>query len=76
MSAAHISDEERELLREHVQPWKWVGPTLDEMPNREIEAADTQVAIRRLFPAKRFKDLPKRTTSGLIEQQALFTKLR
>ena len=59
---AQQSEADRELMRHWVERWKLVGPQLEE--------------IRRLFPETRFSHLPKRTTSGLIEQQAWFAKLR
>jgi hypothetical protein len=42
-------------------------------PEREIEKADTQKAIQDLFASDGvFDNLPQRTTSGLVEQQAWF----
>jgi len=73
---AQQSEADRELMRHWVERWKLVGPQLEEIRRREIELANTQVSIRRLFPETRFSHLPKRTTSGLIEQQAWFAKLR
>jgi len=73
---AQQSEAERESLREYVERWKWLGPVLEEIRRREIESSDTQASIRRLFPETRFSHLPKRTTSGLIEQQVWFAKLR
>jgi hypothetical protein len=50
---------------------------LDAIRRREIEALDTAEAIRQLFGAMTVcRDLPPRTTSGLVEQQAWFAKLR
>ncbi len=69
--------QERELMRRWVETWRRAGPELDEIRRREIEATDTREAIRQLFgSAAAFQDLPPRTTSGLVEQQAWFAKLR
>ena len=75
--ARELTDHDRELMREHVERWKWVGPILEEIRNREIEAADTQVAVGDLFSEEdECSHVPRRTTSGLVEQQAWFAKLR
>ncbi len=67
----------RELMRRWVETWQRAGNELDEIRRREIETADTQEAVRQLFgPGVTVRDLPPRTTSGLVEQQAWFAKLR
>jgi len=69
--------QDRELMRRWVETWRRAGPELDEIRRHEIEAMDTAEAIRQLFgPMTVIRDLPPRTTSGLIEQQAWFAKLR
>jgi hypothetical protein len=69
--------QDRELMRRWVETWRRAGQELDEIRRREIEAIDTREAIRHLFgSAGAFQDLPPRTTSGLVEQQAWFAKLR
>ena len=70
------SAEELELMRRWVQTWKEAGPVLEEIRRRDIENADTQQAVRDLFGFPIPADLPPRTTSGLVEQQAWFAKLR
>jgi hypothetical protein len=68
---------DRELMRRWVETWRQAGPELEEIRRREIEATDSAVAIRQLFgSAPPPWDLPPRTTSGLVEQQAWFAKLR
>ena len=71
-----LTDRDRQLMREYVERWKWVGPELEKIRRRKIENADTKVSVSRLFPETRFTFLPRRTTSGLVEQQAWFAKLR
>lgn len=69
--------QDREIMRRWVETWLRTGTQLDEIRRREIESADTQEAVRRLFgSASAFHSLPPRTTSGLVEQQAWFAKLR
>lgn len=69
---------DRELLRRWVETWRLAGVELDEIRRREIESVDTREAIRQIFgPAGPWlRDLPAPTTSGLVEQQAWFAKLR
>ena len=66
-----------DLTRRWVETWKRAGLELEEIRRREIEATDTREAIRQLFSSAALPgDLPPRTTSGLVEQQAWFAKLR
>lgn len=79
-SSAAIEDThtaERELMMRWVETWRRAGAELAEIQRREIESADTREAVRQIFgTASLFRDLPKRTTSGLVEQQPWFAKLR
>jgi hypothetical protein len=72
---------EPEHLRQWVDTWRRAGVKLEEIRRREIQAlvtlADTQEAIRQLFgTGKSIDKLPQRITSGLVEQQAWFARLR
>ena len=68
---------EHELIRRWVETWRRAGAELDEIRRRELESADTREAIRRLYGSGALvRDLPPRTTSGLVDQQAWFAKLR
>jgi hypothetical protein len=68
---------DRELLRRWADTWQRAGRELDEIRRREIESVDTQEAIRQIFGSGEPIDTaPPRTTSGLVEQQAWFAKLR
>ena len=70
-------EDDRQLMRRWVETWMRAGPGLDAIRKREIQSADTREAVRQLFgSAAVFHDLPRRTTSGLVEQQAWFAKLR
>ena len=66
---------DRDWMRRWVETWQRAGKELDEIRRREIEATDTREAIRQLFGAS-LPDFPRKTTSGLVEQQAWFAKLR
>ena len=67
---------EQALLREHVARWKKLGPELEKIRLRELSGIDTAQAIRQLAPAFELAcRQPARTSSGLIEQQAIFKKL-
>ena len=69
--------EERELLERHVETWRRAAIELEEIHLRELVATDTQEAIRQLFGHNSMvRDAMKETTSGLVEQQAWFAKLR
>ena len=75
--ASQLTDHEREQLREYVERWKEVGPILEEIRRRELENTDTQEAIQQLFGSgDPYRDIAPRATSGLVEQQAWFAKLR
>ena len=68
---------DRELIRRWVETWRRAEKELDEIRRREIEATDTPEAVRQLFGSRAFDaDIPPRTTSGLVEQQAWFARLR
>jgi hypothetical protein len=68
---------ERDLLRRWVETWRRAGVELEEIRRREIRATDTQQSIRQIFGDDGAADSsPARTTSGLVEQQALFARLR
>jgi len=72
----HSTDQERELMRRWVETWKQAGRELEEIRRRELQAIDTREAVRQLFSASVvIGDLPPRTTSGLVEQQAWFARL-
>jgi hypothetical protein len=67
-----------ELLRRWVDTWRQAGPELDAARRREIESADTPEAVRQLFGTgdDPIDIPPPPATSGLVEQQAWFAKMR
>ena len=71
------ASQDRELLRKWVDTWRRAGEELDEVRRREIESAVTQETIRQLFGTGDWvADSPPATTSGLVNQQAWFARLR
>ena len=65
------------LVRRWVQTWRAAAPELAGIRRQEIAAADTQRAVHDLFGQSQFGFLPPApTTSGLVEQQARFARLR
>ena len=70
-------DPDRELLRQWVDTWRRAGEELDAIRRLEIESADTQQAVRQLFGTEGPADpTPAPPTSGLVEQQAWFARVR
>ena len=62
----------------YLKRWETLGPELERLRAEEIRNADTQAAMRafsRAFIAAR-RDLPERTTSGLVEWGRLINKWR
>lgn len=65
-------------MRKWVETWKRAAPELEKIRHEEIRNSDTKKGIRAfnglIFIA--LKQHPPEPTSGLIEQQSLFMKLR
>jgi hypothetical protein len=67
---------ERYAMRRWVETWRRAGEELEEIRRRELERMDTREAIRQIFnSAETFPRRPS-ATSGLVEQQAWFARLR
>lgn len=67
---------QQDLMRRRVETWRVAGEELEEIRRREIAAIDACEAIEQIFGSEALPDLPPRLTSGLVEQQAWFAKLR
>lgn len=68
-------------LKRWAQTWESASEALDALRRRELAAMtddDARRAIADLFTdvPDSYPDLPPRTTSGLVEQQRLFSRLR
>lgn len=74
---ANVMDD-REMMRRWVQTWKEAGPLLEEIRREEVREADNVQVVALLEDA--FKDavrrLPQRESSGLVEMQKWFAKMR
>lgn len=64
--------------RRWVRTWHDAGPRLEAIRRRELRELDTFTAISWLCGPARYDEPPRapKPTSGLIEQQRLFQKLR
>jgi len=74
-----VADEADDLAirRRWAETWRKAAPALEEIRRRELKLTDTQEAIRQIFGDGALPDLPPASaTSGLVEQQALFARLR
>lgn len=66
------------MLRRYVDNWRKVGPKLEEIRRREIQEADNLKVLALLEEAfnHALRTTPLRTSSGMVEMQAWFAKLR
>ena len=64
--------------KQWVENWKRVGPILEKIEAEELRSKTNHEAIQRLMPMIdwHIAHAAPTTTSGLIEQQRLFQKLR
>ena len=68
---------DRELERRWVETWRRAGEELAEIRRRELENVNTEEAIRQIFGDDGINlDAPSPPISGLVEQQAWFSRLR
>ena len=69
---------EREMIAKWARHWEEAGPELDALRMEEIRDADNLQVLALLEPAfnQALRSRPMRTTSGMVEMQALFAKLR
>ena len=66
-------------LKRWGQTWASAATALDKLRRRELAAMtddDTRRAVADLFAGAPMLDLPPRMSSGLVEQQRLFSRLR
>ncbi len=73
-----MDNQQEQRMREWVRNWEAVGPVLEELRAEAIRRMDTAAAIEQLsdaFESARRHWSPP-TTSGLVEQQRLFARLR
>ncbi|MFO7901266.1 MAG: hypothetical protein ACQESR_07560 [Planctomycetota bacterium] len=65
-------------IKQWVETWERAGRELDQQRKRDLASIDTAAAIRSLSGSYRWaaNTLPPRPGSGLVEQQAVFSRLR
>ena len=70
--------DERELTRLWVKTWQQAGPELEAIRRREIEQADNLQVLALLEGAFHHatRTMPMRESSGMVEMQEWFRKLR
>ena len=70
--------DERESMRRWVETWKEAGPALEAIRRREIREADNLQVLALLEEGfnHALRTLPARESSGLVEMQSWFRKLR
>jgi hypothetical protein len=69
---------DRKQQEEYVRSWASNGPLLEKIRDREIRHSDTATSIRMFDQAFRIalRDLPPRTSSGLVEWQRYMSRWR
>jgi hypothetical protein len=73
-----MDEMEEQRVRRWIHDWEAVAPTLDRLRGAAIRNADTAAAIEQLsdaFESARRQWRPP-ATSGLVEQQRWFARLR
>jgi hypothetical protein len=70
--------DEREAIRRWVETWKLAGPELEAIRREEIEKINVHHQLAALEDAFNHatRTSPPRETSGLVEMQKWFAKLR
>jgi hypothetical protein len=70
--------DEREAMRRWVETWKEAGPALEAIRRKEIEAINVLESLAALEDAFNYalRELPPRQSSGLVEMQKWFARLR
>ncbi|HYV26686.1 MAG TPA: hypothetical protein VFA77_04085 [Candidatus Eisenbacteria bacterium] len=78
MSSPILSAAEREAIRLRLQIWEEAEPLLQEQRWRELQALTNEkaLALTKALFSRGISSASKRDSSGLVEQQALFRRLR
>ena len=69
-------DPDAALRRRWVETWQRAAVELERIRRNEIRSLDTREAIRQVFAGLNLDFEPAPPTSGLVEQQAWFARLR
>ena len=71
-----VEDEEKEL-RAYVERWRVASAKFDELRRKRLRNVNVAAHIEAMNGAfKAALSTQKRTTTGLVEQQAIFAKIR
>jgi hypothetical protein len=73
-----MDEREKQRVRQWVRNWEAAAPVLERLRDEAIRNADTSAVIKQLsdaFESAR-RHWPASTTSGLVEQQRWFARLR
>jgi hypothetical protein len=71
------SNAERDMIRRWVDTWRSAGSELETIRRRDAEAVSTHEAVRQIFEGMdSFLMGPAPATSGLVEQQMWFSRIR
>jgi hypothetical protein len=72
------SEEAKAQGRRWVQAWREAGPRLEDIRRRELRETDAYEAIAKLCGPGDYRVAPRapRRTSGLVEQQRIFSRGR
>lgn len=72
-----MDEHEREQMRRWVETWKQAGPKLEAIRRREVRDADNLKVLESLTSSINYAvRLPPRPSSGMVEMQRLFARLR
>ena len=73
-----MTPEERASAKKYVDTWKVAGPILEKLRREELKKVDTYSSVQSLSGSFDFSVPPfcPKPTSGLIEQQAWFKKIK
>ncbi len=73
-----MDSDRKEKLKQYVENWKRVGMLLEEIEKKELRAINIADEVLSLSDASEaaLNMYPPKPTSGLIEMQKLFMKLR
>ncbi len=65
-------------LHDWVRTWREAGPALERVKRAELQRLETSVALQQLADAfeQALRNAPRTVTSGLVEQQQIFQRLR
>lgn len=75
---SEMSEQEKAQAKQWVEAWRRAGPELERMRREEIRRTDTAQSIPAFDGAFEgaVRDFPAKPTSGLIEQQRCFGRVK